>query len=77
MDLKQTERVELAHVAGVAEYIPSHAPGSKLLTGWMLRLEIGDFAIEGWGPTQDEAHHMFKEVLGQWLKDTNRRPVIK
>lgn len=74
--MKARELIAVGPVNGWAEYIPMTAKGSKLTIGWMLRLEIDDHAIEGWGNTQDEARFMLEETARQWLKNTNLRPVI-
>lgn len=71
--LKSAEPIRIGPVVGLAQYVPIAAPRC----GWMLRLEIGDVAIEGWGVTQDEARFMFEETCKQWLKNTNTRPVIR
>jgi hypothetical protein len=70
--LKAAEPISIGPISGLAQYVAIAAPGF----GWMLRLEAGDVAIEGWGVTQDEAHFMFEETCKQWLKDTNTRPQI-
>lgn len=74
--MKARELIAIGPVNGWAEYTPMTRKGSKLTVGWMLRLEIDDHAIEGWGATQDEAKFMLEETARQWLKDTNQRPVI-
>ncbi len=75
---KQTERIELGELHGVAEYYPTRARGDRLVFGWTLRMNVPgtDYRIEGFGTTQEEAHHMFLETAKQWLKDTNSKPVI-
>lgn len=66
--LKAAEPIHIGPISGLAQYIPLAAPRA----GWMLRLEIDDHAIEGWGTTQDEARFMFEETCKQWLKNTSR-----
>ncbi len=70
--MKSHERIDAGPIRGLAEYVPTRPQ-----PGWMLRLEIGEHAIEGWGLTQDEAKFMLLETCKQWLKDTNQRPVIR
>ena len=71
--MKSHALIELGPIRGLAEYIALAPPK----VGWVLRLEIGEHAIEGWGLTQDEAKFMFLETCKQWLKNTSRRIAIR
>lgn len=71
-DLKDAEPIHVGQVKGLAKYARVRESG-----GWLLRLEIGDVAIEGWGSTQEEAKFMLEETITQWLQNTSARPVIK
>lgn len=72
--LKAAEPIHIGPINGLAHYIPTRPPSAP---GWMLRLEIDDHAIEGWGVTQDEARFMFEETCRQWLKNTNAAVAIR
>ena len=76
--MKTTERIQIGALRGVADYYPTRRKGSRVLTGWTLRLDVPgtDYRIEGNGETQAEALAMFTETAKQWLRDTNQRPVI-
>jgi hypothetical protein len=71
--LKAAEPIRIGPINGLAQYVALAKPRA----GWMLRLEIDDHAIEGWGLTQEEARYMFEETCKQWLRDTNLRPEIR
>jgi hypothetical protein len=73
-----TERIQLGALRGVAEYLPTRVKGSRVITGWTLRLDVPgtDYRIEGFAATQEGAREMFIETVKEWLKDTNRKPVI-
>lgn len=75
---KRWERIHVGALRGAAEYLPTRVKGSRVISGWTLRLEVPgtDLRIEGFGSTQDEARTLFLETAKQWLKDTNARPVI-
>ena len=72
--MKSHEPIAIGPIRGLAEYVPGHA-GTKAI--WLLRLTVGEHAIEGWGATQDEAKFMFLETGKQWLKDTNQHLAIR
>jgi hypothetical protein len=76
--IKSTVRFEVGALRGVAEFLPTRVKGERVITGWTLRFDVPgtDYRIEGNGTTQDEALNYFLEVAKQWLKDTNRKPVI-
>ena len=76
--MKATEHIAIGSLRGTAEYIPTRVKGSRVITGWTLRLDVPgtDYRIEGNGTTQEEARAYFLETAKQWLRDTNRKPVI-
>ena len=67
-DLQSAEPIRIGPISGLAQYVAIAPPR----VGWMLRLEIDDHVIEGWGLTQEEARFMLEETCKQWLKDTNK-----
>lgn len=71
--LKSAEPIRIGPINGLAQYVALARPA----VGWMLRLEIDDHAIEGWGLTQDEARYMFEETCKQWLRDTSAPVAIR
>lgn len=70
--------MQVGALSGVAEYLPTRVKGSRVISGWSLRLNVPgtDYRIEGNGTTQEEALHFFLETAKQWLRDTNTRPVV-